>query len=764
MIFKSETVLLKYTESLLGKNFSEIDKWGIIADERIGTKKNSIRKVVETFYGLDSNSKSWFNNLGIQLKVLSFTRKGNDLSARERVILNTIDYSTIVHEMFEFNKVVPKKLLIIWYEFDKNKHLSKMEIKYYQLYDLSQDEEILKKDFEIIKKKVISGEADKLSEGDTLVLGAATKGRNKDDSLVSQPFSDNLAQRRAFSLKNFYMKALLRMLVGQEQPHKSISNPNGKGGINDEISAKDLLGRKNLIEELSNFFIEYSEKNSSPFYFGVFARWGMGKSTVVQMLMERIKNKHSDTTEYIVCKFDCSLFDRKDKLWIAILKQILNALSEKRLKQVFSFNFFGLFSFKIKYFCFNLWKWFKSKGWLTFGYIAIPGIFLAYYVYEFSSFPKIPKTLIPADYKEGSALITIVTTLITLLVTLIRVGVSIFKQNVLLLDKRNENSSFVQSRSEYRQLITLINKSKKKKNIKILLVLDELDRMHKDLLPDVIELIQLFKGLNTEQVIKERDKEKKRLRKNKIKQNSEKESGISFMFSFNHDVLFPIIGKEISLGDDQLLTSSYYEYKSYIQGEGKDARMNYFKLGKEFMDKYLDLSIYLEEEIDYTKLVDELFTDYINLHVDNNSFSSEKPKEDYELDLIQDELDDVDVDVEDVDEMDNSQQDLNSFTELEIKIIKNTLQKHASRVEPRKVKRLKNALILLKKLNKNDNIKDFDKYEEELAKFIMDFLEISDYQENYKPLLICSDLERKVENHIKFTDYFIHNKNRVKCT
>ncbi len=55
----------------------------------------------------------------------------------------------IINEEFEFSKLLfkNKKILIIWYKYEENTNYADMEIIDYQLYDLSQDEEIIKNDF-----------------------------------------------------------------------------------------------------------------------------------------------------------------------------------------------------------------------------------------------------------------------------------------------------------------------------------------------------------------------------------------------------------------------------------------------------------------------------------------------------------------------------------------------------------------------------------------------------------------------------------------
>ena len=54
---------------------------------------------------------------------------------------------------------------------------------------------------------------DEISEGDTMYLGACTKGPTAEKSLRSQPFSDIKAKQRAYSLKQSYVSEILRRYV-----------------------------------------------------------------------------------------------------------------------------------------------------------------------------------------------------------------------------------------------------------------------------------------------------------------------------------------------------------------------------------------------------------------------------------------------------------------------------------------------------------------------------------------------------------------------
>ena len=84
------------------------------------------------------------------------------------------------------------------------------------LYTYPEDDlEIIKNDWGIIVGKIRAGKAEELSEGDTMYLGACTKGANK-NSLRQQPFSDVPAMQRAFSLKASYMTTLVRKYIKQD--------------------------------------------------------------------------------------------------------------------------------------------------------------------------------------------------------------------------------------------------------------------------------------------------------------------------------------------------------------------------------------------------------------------------------------------------------------------------------------------------------------------------------------------------------------------
>ncbi|WP_410986007.1 Sau3AI family type II restriction endonuclease [Bacillus paranthracis] len=205
--------LMEKAREAEGKTFGEIDTTNRLANAK---SKGGLGQVIEEgFFGyeVNSNAEADFKHIGIELKVTPFKQnKNGSLSAKERLVLNIINYMEEVHTHFETSSFWKKneKLLLMFYEWvsgvdRKDFHITKSLLFTYPEADL----EIIKQDWETIVNKIRAGKAHELSEGDTNYLGACTKGLNK-NSLRSQPYSEIQAMQRAFSLKPSYMTALVR--------------------------------------------------------------------------------------------------------------------------------------------------------------------------------------------------------------------------------------------------------------------------------------------------------------------------------------------------------------------------------------------------------------------------------------------------------------------------------------------------------------------------------------------------------------------------
>lgn len=243
MIYQTKEELLIMAKQAEGKTFGEIDKSGRIKNEK--SKGNLGQIIEESYFGYEVNSDQSpdFKNLGIELKVTPIKRnKNGTISAKERLVLNIINYHEEVDKDFESSSFWQKnkEILMMFYEWKPKIHKSLYRIVKAHLHHFSpEDLEIIKQDWKIINDKIRAGLAHEISEADTTYLGACPKGSSK-KSLRSQPYSDVPAMQRAYALKQSYMTALVRQIIGKDKLVK--------------ISKADVLRKKTIYEILEEKF------------------------------------------------------------------------------------------------------------------------------------------------------------------------------------------------------------------------------------------------------------------------------------------------------------------------------------------------------------------------------------------------------------------------------------------------------------------------------------------------------------------------------
>ena len=108
--------------------------------------------------------------------------------------LADLDYFNLISfsDLFKYESI-----LIIWH--DETGLITDLE-----LYYLSNDFDVLFKDYYYIKKAIDDGEAHRLREGDTKYLGASRLAEK-----VAQPNSDKPANKRELVLKKKYLQKIL---------------------------------------------------------------------------------------------------------------------------------------------------------------------------------------------------------------------------------------------------------------------------------------------------------------------------------------------------------------------------------------------------------------------------------------------------------------------------------------------------------------------------------------------------------------------------
>src|SRR5699024_7501770 len=163
---KIETVdeLIAIAKSAEGKTVKEYD-----INERLASKgnKGGIGQILEEGlfgYAINSTSEADFGELGVELKATPVKQNKNKaLAAKERLVLNIINYMKEVEYSFETSSFWRKNetILMMFYFWDKELDRGDYRILKSVLYTYPEDDlEIIKNDWEIIVGKIRSGKAE----------------------------------------------------------------------------------------------------------------------------------------------------------------------------------------------------------------------------------------------------------------------------------------------------------------------------------------------------------------------------------------------------------------------------------------------------------------------------------------------------------------------------------------------------------------------------------------------------------------------------
>lgn len=157
----------------------------------------------------------------------------------------------------------------------------------------AEDLKIIKDDWNTIRKKILDGKADEISEGDTFYLAACMKGSTKEKSMREQPFSDKKAMQRAYSLKNKYMNTIIDMSLAGITPKIDEEEINwvlddwDNGMASEPLAAyrarKRIKEMEAIVKDISQYdapdetFEDYVEKRFRPYY-------GLSEAQIAQKL------------------------------------------------------------------------------------------------------------------------------------------------------------------------------------------------------------------------------------------------------------------------------------------------------------------------------------------------------------------------------------------------------------------------------------------------------------------------------------------------
>ena len=305
------------SKSAIGKSVNDILNEEIVTVEDKDANKGGLGQLIEKYlFGINNNSDSEpdFMPAGIELKVTPYKKiKGDKLSAKERLVLNIIDYMTEYKNTFRSSHFWYKnnKIQLLWYLWEANKDKKDLIITHEKLLELEKNEDLkqIEEDWNFIINKIREGKAHEISEADTMYLGACSKGSNA-LSTREQPFSDIPAMQRAFCFKNSYMTQLVRKYIGDYSNVEKILK-----GTNDTFNefVLNIIAKykgKSQNELMNEFNIDTKAKN------------------VNSMLISRmfnVKSKLSETEEFQKAK---------------IIPKTIRIEENGRIKESISFPYF----------------------------------------------------------------------------------------------------------------------------------------------------------------------------------------------------------------------------------------------------------------------------------------------------------------------------------------------------------------------------------------------------------------------------------------
>lgn len=254
---------------LIGKSLSEVVELPNdilnLADKR---NKGNLGKLVEKFHfehEPPNDDAPDFVEAGLELKVTGVVRNGRrkddeSFKAKERLVLKNIHFGKIQQEVWEKSSIKSKcqKMLLLFYLYEKETpaihrafvlepmvsafpgtNLDKNDLESSGIYFIEIPEEDvaqMKRDWEVIREKVMNNEAHTISEGDTKYLKACRKGAGGENerlqryTSIRKPDGEREAPTRAFSLPASYVTTLIEAQDGKIN----------KMGVTKEISFEEV--------------------------------------------------------------------------------------------------------------------------------------------------------------------------------------------------------------------------------------------------------------------------------------------------------------------------------------------------------------------------------------------------------------------------------------------------------------------------------------------------------------------------------------------
>lgn len=203
--------IVDYGMKLLGHSLKELHP-----EAKIFNGKGGLGTSVEYYhydYEPNSESRPDFPEAGLELKCTPLKLLAdNSMGSKERLVLNIINFIEEADKTFETSSFWNKNkfLLLMFYLHESGVNPVDMLFKLIRTWEFpKEDLKIIRDDWDKIHSMILAGKADELTEGLTFYLAACMKGSKAGEDMRKQPFSEKLAQQRAYSLKSGYINKII---------------------------------------------------------------------------------------------------------------------------------------------------------------------------------------------------------------------------------------------------------------------------------------------------------------------------------------------------------------------------------------------------------------------------------------------------------------------------------------------------------------------------------------------------------------------------
>lgn len=223
--------ILSYAKELEGQTFYDVKRRYLTYYNKLNELNNESLKntsakgqlgnfLEEYYFGYKPNSDQGadFKEAGVELKQTCVDLKKNgEYTAGERLSITNISFEEPIEIDFYKSHVWNKIRLILLVHYLRDKSIQRMynKILFTNLFTPPENDlKIIIDDYNKINAKIKAGLAHEISEGDTLYLGACTKGATAQKSLRPQYYGEHIpAKKRNFCFKRSYMDYVLHAYV-----------------------------------------------------------------------------------------------------------------------------------------------------------------------------------------------------------------------------------------------------------------------------------------------------------------------------------------------------------------------------------------------------------------------------------------------------------------------------------------------------------------------------------------------------------------------